>query len=64
MAFEPYIQVTSLDEVGGGRMEPSAKFGRGLAYLANLPSVQDVLGPLPELATLAPTSPNFAGGGD
>ena len=64
MAVEPHINVTYPDCVGGGRMEPSATFGRGFACTANSRPFQALHAPLPELATLAPTSPSFAEGGD
>ena len=58
------IEVTSPDAVGGGRMEPSATFGRGHKHSSSLLGPKPRSHPLPELATLAPTSPSFAGRGD
>ena len=58
------MEVTSPDAVGGGRMEPSATFGRGHKHSSSLLGPEPRSHPLPELATLAPTSPSFAGRGD
>ena len=77
MVFKLRIDVTSPGKAGGGRIEPSATFGRGhvrcaaISFLVrNLlfgsrPELQLLEShPLPELAALAPTSPGFAGRGD
>ena len=45
-------------------MEPSATFGRGHKHSSSLLGPKPRSHPLPELATLAPTSPSFAGRGD
>ena len=45
-------------------MEPSATFGRGHKHSSSLLGPKHRSHPLPELATLAPTSPSFAGRGD
>jgi len=45
-------------------MEPSATFGRGHKHSSSLLGPKPWSHPLPELATLAPTSPSFAGRGD
>ena len=45
-------------------MEPSATFGRGHKHSSSLLGPEPRSHPLPELATLAPTSPSFAGRGD
>jgi len=45
-------------------MEPSATFGRGHKHSRSLLGPKPRSHPLPELATLAPTSPSFAGRGD
>ena len=58
------MAVTSSNAVGGGRMEPSATFGRGHMHCMSSPWFESEGNPLPELAALAPTSPSFAGRGD
>ena len=45
-------------------MEPSATFGRGHKHSSSLLGPKHRSHPLPELATLAPTSPSFAGRGN
>ena len=45
-------------------MEPSATFGMGHKHSSSLFGPKPRSHPLPELATLAPTSPSFAGRGD
>jgi hypothetical protein len=60
-AMNNEMEVTSPDAVGVGRMEPSATFGRGQQHCISLLGPQPRSPPLPELATLAPTSPSLLG---
>jgi hypothetical protein len=61
------VAATSPDAVGGGRMEPSATFGRGHLCCSDLlgpkPHPIPKPHPLPDVATARPTSPSFAGRG-
>ena len=63
-AINNAIEVTSPDAVGGGRMEPSAASGRGHKLSSSLLGTKPRSHPLPELDTLSPTYPSFAGRGD